>query len=142
MSPGNTAPQDRKNPWLRYAGWSLAASTLAFVVSATIEDVEWPGPDWLHEIVIVAGWLMGISAVLAAILVVEKALRRQNRSAWGSWRDWRVFIEYLLVGIGIPALIYWLIERTTHVETDNQEMLLTVLGLGGTGAFFWWRSRF
>jgi uncharacterized membrane protein YraQ (UPF0718 family) len=65
-----------------------------------------------------------------------------KQSVWGSLRDWRVIAEYLVIGVGIPALIYWLIERTTHVETDNQEMLLTVLALGGTGAFYWWRSWF
>ena len=65
----------------------------------------------------------------------------RQKSAWGSWSDWRPLLEFVAISIALPVAIYWLIRHHLSVETDGEAFLAGVLGVAGFVLFVILRMR-
>ena len=71
--------------------------------------------------------------------LAEQNAARDRRARAESW-DWLPI--YAVVGVAIPALIYWLMFRHWSVEGDWQSAVAGFLGFAGFGATIYIKQRF
>ena len=120
---------------VKWRGWGAAAAVLGYVVGAGIE-IAYPGdqvpPQWLGNILLVAGHIQCWGAIVALIGIAERHWNHDHR--WRATLTEAVFPFYLVHQTIIVVTEYWI--TPLHLGPVLEATILIATTIAGCWAFY------